>query len=527
MLGRRAARAPGPEWRSILELLAPEDDYEAVIRGVLARVSELSGLPDAYLYLADAGGLRLHLERSRARPAGDPTRTAPDPMVSSQEGGVESMAPTPPLEVLRTGEDEHDREVATPVGRLWSCALRALDGSLLGVVQAGPLGDDGRPDDSAAALGAIRVPLALVVERARREESLRLRLAAADAQLEAGQRLAGSALSLERFVGLLLDLALKSTRTEAGFVAVVDPVSGHLAVRAESGMPAGFASDVDLSPETGLFDWSPVTFGGALILRDLDAAVRLGIRSLLAVPLVEGEYPLGVVALANFGEGGTFGEQSLELLETYAEQIRLMLHNARLFDTFAERYLETVKGLARSLDARRPHTRDHHERISETAGAIADALRVDTLEAHAIWTAGLIHDVGLAASAGDAAALDADMEHPSVGAGLIEHLPLHPAVATSVATHHEWFDGWGFPAGLREDSIPLGGRILGISEFLVEMAAGDAVRAPWQTERLVTEIRQRRGSQFDPRVADVAVGLLERRALSLPDDDPDPDEETS
>lgn len=527
MLHRRAARGSEPDWSSILALLAPEDDYEAVIDGVLARVSELSGRPDAYLYLADAGGLRLHLERSRARPAGDPTRTAPDPMVASQEGGVESMAPTPPLEVLRTEEDEHDREVATPVGRLWSCALRTLDGSLLGVVQAGPLGDDARPDGLATALGAVRVPLALVVERARREESLRLRLAAANAQLEAGQRLAGSALSFERFVGLLLELALKSTRTEAGFVAVVDPASGRLAVRVGSGMPDGFVSDVDLSPETGLFDWSPAAYGGALILRDLDTAVRLGIRSLLAVPLAEADNPLGVVALVNFDEGGTFDEQSLELLETYAEQIRLMLHNARLFDSFAERYLETVKGLARSLDARRSHTRDHHEHISETAGAIADALSVAAPEAHAIRTAGLIHDVGLAASAGDAAALDADMEHPSVGAGLIEHLPLHPAVAASVATHHEWFDGWGFPAGLSEDDIPLGGRILAISEFLVEMAAGEAVRAPWPTERLVTEVRRRRGSQFDPRVADAAVALLEREALSLADDDPHPDEETS
>src|SRR5438105_4574844 len=88
-------------WEPILRLLGSEDTYEAVIDAVLARVSELIELPDAYLYLSDASGRRLHLGRARARPTGDPTRTAPDPMVSVQEGGIETTAPMPPLEILR------------------------------------------------------------------------------------------------------------------------------------------------------------------------------------------------------------------------------------------------------------------------------------------------------------------------------------------------------------------------------------------------------------------------------------------
>ncbi len=511
MRRRPRAEAAGslPDWGSVVSILGAEPEYDARIDAVLATVSAAAGVPDAYLYLLDPGARRLHLERSRARPAEDPTRRS-SPAPASTEGGAEWSAPTPPLEVLHTPDDDRDRAVTTPIGRLWSIPVHAADGSLLGLVQAGPV--QGR--DVPQGLTAVRAPVAFVIERARREEALQQRLAATSAQLEASQRLAASALDVDRFVGLLLDLALKATRSDAGFVAVVDPGSGHLTVRAEQGMAAGF-DEVDLSPEHGLFDWSPAAEGGALMLRDLDTAARLGMRSLLAVPFVEGGDPLGVVALVSYGDGGTFDEQSLEMLETFADQIRLMLHNARLFDAFSDRYLETVKGLARSLDARRVHTRGHHEATAHAAAAIAAAIPLSAAEVEAVSTAGLVHDVGMAASAGTEGGFESDVEHPTVGASLIEHIPLHRSVAPAVATHHEWFDGWGFPQGVHGDAIPVSGRILGLAEFLVEMSTGEEVRPPWPAERLASELRRRRGSQFDPDIADVAIRLVEEDALGL------------
>src|SRR3972149_6780214 len=67
---------------------------------------------------------------------------------------------------------------------------------------------------------------------------------------------------------------------------------------------------------------------------------------------------------------------------------------------------------------------------------------------------------------------------PVVGAPLVEPLPLHPWVSSAVGTHHEWFDGWGFPQGLKGEEIPLGGRVLAAAELLVGVAPGDAVAGP-------------------------------------------------
>lgn len=497
-------------WELTAETVMSFGSYEERLEAAMALASEAVGLPDAYLYLVDASERRLHLAQSRARPAADPSRAAPGPLLEQLEGGAEWSAPTVPLELVRTPEMEGERTVTTSVGTMHSLPLRSGE-RLVGLMQLGPVGSR-QSRRSSRRLAELEKPLGFVIARARAEEELRLQLAAAEARLEGGQRLAGAAVDLDSFVGLLLDLALSSTRARSGFVAIVERPGSAPVVRAAAGMIPGFAEQVDLSPTGGLFDWSPSIEGGALILADFEAAARLSLASPIAVPLLEQSEPLGIFAL-DFGPGGSFDENTLTLLEAFAEQVRLMLHNARLFATFSDSYLDTVKGLAAALDARRPHTHDHHERVAAVAVALVRELGGSDEEARALREAGLIHDVGLAGAVGIEGGSDADVEHPTLGASLIEHLPLPDSIAAAVATHHEWLDGWGFPRGLHGEEIPRSGRILGLAEFVVEMATGDAVREPWSSERIAAEIGQRRGSQFDPTVADAALSLAARGQL--------------
>lgn len=497
---RRADTGAEQRWREILGVLARESEYDRRLDMLLELVSGACGLPSVHVYLLDEGTGRFHLQRSRLPAGVHGVETG-----GALEGGAGSVAPGPPLELSRTPADESERTVDTPAGRLRSLPL-GLDGDLVGLLQLGPVDDD-LPRRARQALEPIRFPLALALHRARDEHALRKRLDSALARIEVARRLEGSALDLDRFVDLLLELALRSTGTEAGFVATLDPHLDVLSIRSQRGFPEGVAEQLDLSAEKGFFDWSPASEGGALVLHDLETAARLGIRSVLAVPLADGTVELGVFALVNFSRASTFEEGSLELLETYAEQIKLMLRNARLFEDFTGEYLQMVKSLARSLDARRALTRGHHERMADVAEAIARALALPEEEIDAIRTAALIHDVGLAGIV-ETEAYIADVEHPMVGASLVEHLPLHPWVSSAVGTHHEWFDGWGFPQGLKGEEIPLGGRVLGAAELLVELATGDAVRGPMPRDRIAAELAVRSGSQLDPRVAAATMQAL-------------------
>jgi len=508
----------------VLEVLTTEAEYEARLQALLGLAIEATGYPDGYLYLAEDDASRLHLEATKARPAGDPSRAAPGPMAQTVEGGAEWIAPTPPLEIVRGEDLDQARTLTTSVGRLFSQPL-ARDGAVIGLVQVGPVPSGDASASVRRTLEDLSFPLALAVDRARSEQLLRQQLAAANAREEMGKRLAGSALDATRFMDLLLDLGLKATRAEGGFVAVLDPDSGRLELLAQRNMPEAFATDVDLSPDEGLFDWSLGAEVGALILRDFEQALELGIRSILAVPLLEDGQPLGVFALASFSEDNAVGAEGLDLLATYATQATLMLNDRRLFESFSGRYLETVKGLARSLDARKPYLRDHHRLVTEVAVSLGGGLALAEPEIEALRTAGLVHDVGMAGVGDDDTAFEANLEHPVVGASMVAHLPMDPSVAAAIATHHEWYDGWGFPAGLRGDGIPLAGRVLALAEFLIEMATPSPLREAWDKSRLAEELEQRRGSQFDPTVVAAALPLLHSDGLGLPAEAPTTPEE--
>lgn len=499
--GGGKGKGAGDGWAGVVGALALEGGAAERLDALLDAVHIHVGAPAVYLYLSDTGGRRYHLERSLAADL----PVAGDDEVS--EGGVGTVAPTPPLELPRTSEWDAPRVAPSPAGMLWSVPL-VLGERSVGLVQVGPLPGTTAPSDWQKRLDAITQPIAIVAERLVEEERLRRELIAYQSRESLGRRLQGSAMQVERHLTLLLAMAVSASHADGGFVAIVDRDTRLVEIAAEQGLPDGFSELVDLAPPTGLFDWSAAA-GGALYVHDFEAAARAGLGSILAVPLLEGSQAIGIFALTSFGRGARMEVDALDLLGTFATQAQQALRNDILFRTFAEGYIDTVCGLAHSLDARRPDTHGHHEEVSRVAVDVARRLGLPEEEIEAIRLAGLIHDVGLAAVASGSEGFQSDYDHPTIGAGLVEHLQLHPGVAAGVAGHHEWYDGWGFPHSLRGEEIPRPARILGVAEFIAEMAAGDPVRAPWAAARVANEIRQRRGSQFDPLVADAALYLLE------------------
>jgi HD-GYP domain-containing protein (c-di-GMP phosphodiesterase class II) len=476
---------------------AATGSYAERLDAVLGVVGERTGLPSRHLYVADEGSRRIHLERSVVV---GPATT----ILTEQEGGAEAAGPTPQAELPRSDEERTQRVVRTAAGPMLATPLLVGD-RYVGALLVGPV-SDAVPGPVRDAATEIAEPVAHAVDAARREEQQRRELQDLRARLDTGRRLQGSALELDSFVSLLLDLARTSTGSDAGFVAIVGD-DGVPRVRATVGLPDGFTTGLDLRPEAGVFDWAPAADGGALLLRDFEAMAERNVRSILAVPLLEGHRPLGIFALVNLTSGGQFDVEALDLLAAFAEQARLMLGNAQLFDRFVDRYLGTLRGLASALDARRPWTHGHHPAVTRIATAVAVELGLDPATVDAVRTAAEIHDVGMAGlAAGEAWAVD--VEHASVATSLVEHLPLHPAVAPAIGTHHEWFDGWGLPNGLRGDEIPIGGRIIGLAVVATELLAGDPVRPAYALPQVLDELERRAGSQFDPRVVAAATRVL-------------------
>lgn len=372
------------------------------------------------------------------------------------------------------------------------------------------LGGSGRELSRSAKKELVRAAdaIAVVLAQLRKEQRLEREAVAARTGTETSHRLALSAVDLDEFIRLLLELAMSATRSEGGFVAVADD-QGTLRVSSVAGVAGQLAPGLDLGRDSGLFDWQATAPGAPLIVRDAAAAERLGIRSLLAAPIERGNAPVGVFALMTVTRRAEFDADTMRLLSSFVDQVGLMLESTKTFERFTQQFLLVLEGISRAVDARRPGPHSYHQLTGRLADEIGTLLGMSPEAAGDLRRAGQVHDVGLAALPASRDSYLVDVEHPQVAAGLLSTLPVRTSIVEAVRSHHEWYDGWGFPSGLAGEEIPLTGRILAVAAFAADLAVGNGLTPAWEWSRIAEEIRVRSGKQFDPRVVDLAVPLIE------------------
>jgi diguanylate cyclase (GGDEF)-like protein/putative nucleotidyltransferase with HDIG domain len=175
--------------------------------------------------------------------------------------------------------------------------------------------------------------------------------------------------------------------------------------------------------------------------------------------------------------------------------------------------------LARAVDSRDAYTGSHSERVANLAAEIATQLGLPAEEVELTRLAGSLHDLGKLAIPEEilrkpAALSDAERlvleRHPQIGYRMLESLGVDP-IANWVLHHHERWDGSGYPDGLAEDRIPLGARIIFVSDAFDAMTSDRLYREALSYEQAVAEVERCAGSQFDPEVVDAFLACVDAR----------------
>lgn len=193
-----------------------------------------------------------------------------------------------------------------------------------------------------------------------------------------------------------------------------------------------------------------------------------------------------------------------ELRETLEE-----LHTARL---------EDLKRLALVGEYRDDDTNRHTERVARTAHLLAGRLGLEDELIHMVHRAAPLHDVGkigipdsILLKPGKLTADEFEVikTHTVIGGRILceSHFPILK-VATEIAfTHHERWDGTGYPAGLRAEAIPITGRIIALADAFDAMTHARPYKDAFSVEHGVSEIRRCSGTQFDPGIVEVFMTL--------------------
>jgi hypothetical protein len=184
-----------------------------------------------------------------------------------------------------------------------------------------------------------------------------------------------------------------------------------------------------------------------------------------------------------------------------------------------ETQLEVIHRLAHATESRDQETGLHLERISRMCERLGLALGMTATEAETLRNASLLHDVGkigvpdaILLQPGSLSPEDRELmrRHTTVGAELLSGSSSDVMrMAEEIArTHHERWDGGGYPAGLSGEQIPLVGRICAVCDVFDALLSDRPYKEPWPVPEALDQLRSERGKHFDPTVVDAFLAIV-------------------
>jgi PAS domain S-box-containing protein len=198
-------------------------------------------------------------------------------------------------------------------------------------------------------------------------------------------------------------------------------------------------------------------------------------------------------------------------------------HNAEL--ALEASRAETLQRLALAAEYRDDDTFRHTERVGAAAADIASALGLSAAEVQLLGEAAPLHDVGklaipdailLKAGSLTTAEYETMKTHTTLGARLLSgsNSPVLQAATVIAASHHERWDGTGYPSGLGGEAIPLEGRVTAVADVFDALTHDRPYKSAWTSEEAVAEIRRASGTQFDPRVVNAFLATRNAGAVT-------------
>ena len=213
------------------------------------------------------------------------------------------------------------------------------------------------------------------------------------------------------------------------------------------------------------------------------------------------------------GEGWDLSPLDYKLVELFCTNVSIAFDNLHLKDELLEQQQDMLYLLAGAAETRSQETANHVRRVGLLAELLGHAVGLDAAYCEMLRHAAPLHDIGkignpdtILNKAGPHTSEEAALmrTHADIGARLLgaSRRPIMRLAAEIAATHHENWDGSGYPRRIAGEAIPVGGRITMVADVFDALGSRRCYKAPWQPSQIRAHMQAERGRKFDPAIVD-------------------------
>lgn len=239
-------------------------------------------------------------------------------------------------------------------------------------------------------------------------------------------------------------------------------------------------------------------------------AIHLGVNDFLIKPF---DLELAVFSVKKALEQKKMEEE----LESYHRSLKKLVEERteklqQAYLTLKKAYLDSVKVLAEAIDAKDTYTRGHSDRVRRMSLQIAVSLGFTEERREVLEYGALLHDIGKIGIEDEILRKPGPLspeefqtiqQHPLVGVKIVEGIEFFKDKIPMIRSHHEHFDGKGYPDGLVGEAIPLEARIIAVPDAFDAMASLRPHRRAMSLEDILLEMEKYKGKQFDPNILEI------------------------
>ncbi len=210
-------------------------------------------------------------------------------------------------------------------------------------------------------------------------------------------------------------------------------------------------------------------------------------------------------------------DELLLVVENALETYQLKSDNENLIQDLKELFSGTIKSIIEALDAKDSYTLGRSRRVAFYALKIVNKMALTPAEASKIELAGLLHDIGMIGVAEEILnktqkLTDEEYEkvkmHVQYSVKILKDIKQLYEITEIIKYHHEYYNGCGYPYGLKGEEIPLGSRIIAIADAYDSMVSNRAYRNSLPSEEAIQILQQNAGIQFDPNLVQIFLSVL-------------------